>query len=80
MGFAPSFIGRHYLPHNILVLPIGRIGDVDGRLALLLQVEDTHVSVVEADGEHVRVLGMEVEAHCAAGGRANVLGIRGVLK
>ena len=45
-----------------------------------LHVVDGDGSIREPGGEHVRMLGVDVDAHDPAVGRAKILGERGVLQ
>lgn len=57
------------LPHALRVLPVDPVGHVDRLLGAHLQVVHDHVSVVQANRNQVRVLGMDIAAHRARFGR-----------
>ena len=49
-------------------------------VAVLLEVEHGHVSILEARSDHVRVARVNVQAHHSVGGPALVLGVGGILQ
>ena len=53
---------------------------IDGPAALLRDIEHADTAVVEADGQQMRVFGVDVEAHDAAVRAVHVLGVAGVLE
>ena len=48
--------------------------------AVLLEVEDRHVAILKAGGDHVRVTRVDVQAHHSVGGPELVLGVGGILQ
>ena len=68
------------LPHGVGVLSSLDRGGVDGPHSLVPDVVDHDGSVVAANGQERRVLGVEVQAHDAALGGEDELGVRGVLQ
>ena len=53
---------------------------MSGLTAVLLKVEDRHVSILETRGDHVGVTRVNVQTHHSVGCPALVLGVGGILQ